>query len=76
MECAFLEILIYVRRNKSAQNRDCVMETAVRVIKDCQNAMETDKIVAQEFLQLILKAHDDSKETKSSGYLNNKKLLY
>ena len=60
------------RRTSAAKNWDYLEETALKLIKDRQNTMTTTRA---DLLQLMLEAHDESKEKKSSGYLSNDEVV-
>ena len=63
------------RRTEVARSWDCLEETALRLIKDRQNAMATTGSTAKDLLQSALEAHDENKGTKSSGYLTNDQVV-
>ena len=63
------------RRTEVARSWDCLEETALRLIKDRRNAMATTGSTAKDLLQSMLEAHDENKETKSSGYLTNDQIV-
>ena len=69
-------ILRYLARKTSgARGWDYLEETALKLIEDRRNTMATTGSAAQDLLQLMLEAHDESTETKSSGYLSNEEIV-
>ena len=69
-------ILRYLaRRTAGAKSWDYLEETALKLIEDRRNTMATAGSTVQDLLQLMLEAHDESMETKSSGYLNNDEIV-
>ena len=69
----FLRLL--ARRTKFAQDYDYLEETALRLIQDRRNTMATIGSTSQDLLQLMLEAHDENADTKSSGYLSNEEIV-
>ena len=63
------------RRTREGQNWDYLEDTALKLIQDCRIAMTTTGSSAQDLLQLMLEAHDENVETKSSGYLSNEEIV-
>ena len=69
-------ILRYLaRRTRGAQSWDYLEETALKLIEDRRNTMATTGSTAIDLLQLMLEAHDENTETKSSGYLSNDEIV-
>ena len=69
-------ILRYLaRRTRGAQSWDYLEETALKLIEDRRNTMATNGSTAKDLLQLMLEAHDENTETKSSGYLSNDEIV-
>ena len=63
------------RRTTEARSSDYIDETALKLIEDRRNTMATTGSTAKDLLQLMLEAHDENKETKSSGYLSNDEIV-
>ena len=63
------------RRTRDARSWDYIEETALKLIEDRRNTMATTGSTAKDLLQLLLEAHDENKETKSSGYLSNDEIV-
>ena len=63
------------RRTRVAQSWDYLEDTALRLIEDRRNTMTTTGSSAQDLLQLMLEAHDENVEKKSSGYLSNEEIV-
>ena len=63
----------FARRAGDAQSADYIEETALKLIEDRRNTMETAGNTSKDLLQLMLEAHDENKETKSS--LSNEEIV-
>ena len=63
------------RRTRAARDWDYLHETALKLIEDRRNTMTTTGSTARDLLQLMLEAHDENTETKSSGYLSNEEIV-
>ena len=61
----------FARRSKVMQSWDFMEETALKIIEDRRNTMETTESTFKDFLQLMLEAYDENEETKSNRYLSN-----
>ena len=64
-----------IGRTKKAQDWNILEETALKLIEDRRNTMTTVGNTAQDLLQLILEAHDENPEKKSSAYLSNDEIV-
>ena len=63
------------RRTKHARSWDYLEETALKLVEDRKNTMATIGSTAKDLLQLMLEAHDENKETQSSGHLSNEEIV-
>ena len=63
------------RRTREAQSWDYLEDAALKLIQDRRIAMTTTGSSAQDLLQLMLEAHDENVEKKSSGYLSDEEIV-
>ena len=68
-------IQFFLRRAKIIQSCDYLEETALKLIEDRRNTMETIEITSKDLLQLLLEAYDENEETKSNRYLSNNEVV-
>ena len=65
----------FARRTRDARSWDYLEETALKLIEDRRNAMKATGSTFKDLLQLMLEAHDENRETNSSGYLSNDEIV-
>ena len=67
----------FSRRTKIARSWDYLAETALKLIEDRQNNMNTTGSTAQDLLQSMLDAHHDDNGTNSANdaYLSNEDIV-
>ena len=65
----FLQFFVRRTNCKVVKNWECLEEMALKLIEDRRKAMETNESTFNDFLQLMLEAHDENQGSR--GYLSN-----
>ena len=68
-------LIYFAKKTEQAQSVHYLEETALKLIKDRRDTMESTESTSKDFLQLMLEAHEENIGTKSSGILSNDEIV-